>query len=152
MKRRLTLLIASILLATTTLSAKSLVLTLKNGTLVYYLLGGDTNPVMRFTDEGMTVNADKYEFSGIRNFYISDTDDPNGISHTTQGAEASYKNNMLTLSSKETKAIRIYSADGSEISAPVQQKGNATQIDLNALPQGTYIISDGTTSFKVLKK
>ena len=49
--------------------AKSVVFTLNDGTLVYYLLGGEVAPVMRFGDEGtLTINADSYEVSGIKNF------------------------------------------------------------------------------------
>ena len=49
--------------------AKSLVLTLSDGTLVYYLLGGETDPRMRFVEGKIEVNTDVYEISGIKNFY-----------------------------------------------------------------------------------
>ena len=58
--------------------AKSLVLTLSDGTLVYYLLGGETDPRMRFVEGKIEVNTDVYQISGIKNFYISNEDDPVG--------------------------------------------------------------------------
>ena len=68
MKTRIITLAAFLFLAIGVLSAKSLVLTLKNGTLVYYLLGGEANPMMRLTDGDIVVNTDKYEFGNIQNF------------------------------------------------------------------------------------
>ena len=59
--------------------AKSLVITLKDGTLVYYLLNSDKSPVMRMVPGGFTVNKDSYKFSEVKNFYISPTDDPNPV-------------------------------------------------------------------------
>ena len=55
-------------------SAKSVVFTLSNNTKVYYLLGGEKNPVMKFVDGKLVVNTDTYEFSKIKNFVISEED------------------------------------------------------------------------------
>jgi len=65
------------LMALLTVEAKSLVITLNNGQLVYYLLSNNQSPVMRMIPGGFTVNADTYQYSDVKNFYISQTDDPN---------------------------------------------------------------------------
>lgn len=152
MKEKIVVLAACLLLTMSTLSAKSLVLTLENGTLAYYLLGEDTNPMMRFVDGEIKVNADIYEFSGIKNFYISDTDDPNGIERTIKSTIAGYNNNMVIFNTDCPLLIKVYSTDGSEMNVCPRLAGNKTIIDLSPLPQGTYIITVGETSLKVLKK
>jgi len=67
------------LMAVLAVEAKSLVITLSDGTLVYYLLSNDKSPVMRMVPGGFTVNSDTYQFSEVKNFYISQTDDPNPV-------------------------------------------------------------------------
>jgi hypothetical protein len=152
MKEKIIGLIACLSLSIGTLSAKSLVLTLENGTLVYYLLGKDANPMMRFTDGRITVNTDIYEFSGIKNFYISTADDPNGIEHTIKNTLAEYRNNMVIFNTDNMPVIKVYSGNGHEVNVSHRQIGDKTAIDLSTLPQGTYIITAGETSLKILKK
>ena len=79
MNKRIVIAVACLLFSIGISFGKSLVLTLANNTLVYYVLGGDKNPMMRFADGKVCVNSDEYAFSNIKNFYISETDDPGGI-------------------------------------------------------------------------
>ena len=151
MKTRIITLAAFLFLAIGVLSAKSLVLTLKNGTLVYYLLGGEANPMMRFTDGDIVVNTDKYEFGNIKNFYISATDDPSGIEHTV-GENIQYAHNIMVVATDKPLAMAIYTSAGHKVSTPIQQDNGRTLIDLNPLPQGTYVVTIGESSLKVLKK
>ena len=72
--KKLTLLFVFACLAYAGAMAKSVVFTLVDGTKVYYLLGGEANPKLRFVEGKMTVDADVYEFSDIKNFYISEED------------------------------------------------------------------------------
>ena len=68
--KKLALSLSLFFLACMTATAKSVVFTLSNGTKIYYLLGGETNPVMRFVDGKITVNADSYarlSFIGLYN-------------------------------------------------------------------------------------
>ncbi len=151
MKTRIITLAAFLFLAIGGLSAKSLVLTLKNGTLVYYLLGGEANPMMRFTNGDIVVNTDKYEFGNIKNFYISATDDPSGITHI-MGETFQYDHNIVVVNTEKSLPIKIYACDGHKITTCSQQVKGQTIIDLNPLPQGVYIVTIGESSLKIFKK
>lgn len=151
MKGKIITLVACLFFATASLSAKSLVLTLKNGTLVYYLLGGESNPMMRFADGGIIVNTDKYEFANIRNFYISTTDDPNGIKQVVEG-DIQYAHNMVVIDTDKPLSVAVYACNGHKIDTPIQQANGKTLVDLNSLPQGAYIVTIGESSLKILKK
>lgn len=134
-------------------SAKSVVFTLSDGTLVYYLLGGDVSPVMKFVDGEIYVNADKYELSGIKNFYISETDDPEIVSIQNVGApEAKLSANMFTLKSDKAKAVKVFTASGIEVKPQIENAGGLINVNLTDLDRGIYIIYVGEASFKVNKK
>ena len=152
MKEKIISLAACLLLSVGTLSAKSLVLTLENGTRVYYLLGGNTNPMIRFVDGKIKVDTDIYEFSGIKNFYISATDDPNGIEHTINSTMAEYNDNMVIFDTDKPLVVKVYSSGGNEMNVYPRWVGDKTVVDLSPLPQGAYIITAGETSLKILKK
>lgn len=149
--RKHSLLLFFLLTASLAASAKSVVFTLKDGTLVYYLLGGETNPVMRFTEGGITVNADEYELSDIKNFYISSTDDPNGIEQTLEAQQFSYSANRFVLKSKAER-VAVYALGGEKVNAQVESAGGYVVVNLSALPAGAYVIRVGESSFKVMKK
>ena len=150
MKEKIIALATCLLLATVGLSAKSLVLTLNNGKLVYYLLGGESNPMLRFVDGNIVVDTDKYEFSNVKNFYISSTDDPSGIEHTV-GESIRYDHNVIIVHSDQS-AIGVYACDGRRMDVSLQQANDKTLIDLSPLPQGIYIVTIGETSLKICKK
>lgn len=150
MKKLLTLFV--LCLAANFVNAKSVVFTLSDGTLVYYLLGGETNPVLRFVDGKITVDADSYEISNIKNFYISETDDPNGIEATLASQGISYKANTVVVGSANAKAVKVYSLNGSAVEANIQQAGESVSVSLEGLDKGAYIVNVGGTSFKIFKK
>lgn len=152
MKEKIIIFATCLLLSAGMLSAKSLVLTLENGTLVYYLLGGESNPMMRFVDGKIVVNADVYEFSGVKNFYISATDAPNGIEYTIEDATAKYRDNMVIFDTDRSLSIRVFSSNGNEMNVSPRQVGGKTVIDLGTLPRGSYIVTTGESSLKILKK
>lgn len=131
--------------------AKSLVVTLDNNSLVYYLLGGETNPVMKFVDGKVTINTDVYEISGIKNFYISDTDDPNGIEQVLAERKFSFNGNVFVVKG-DAKAVKVYGVNGASAKADVKGADGYVSIDLGNLPQGAYVIKLGDASFKVMKK
>lgn len=141
--------IACVLFAASLVQAKSLVLTLADGTRVYYLLGGDTNPMMRLSDDGVTVNADSYTFGNLKNFYISSTDDPNSIEQQLAEAKASYHDNMLVCTVKETEKAQVWTVAGTRVQASIKHEGGMTLIDLSSLPQGVYIVVIGKATMKV---
>ncbi len=136
-----TLLIALMACSCMMASAKSLVLKMTDGTEVYYLLGGETTPVMKIVEGQVVVNADTYEFSGIDRFYISATDNPVGI-----------KDMSGTLYTKAGGTLHIYTLDGKQVQAPTSNVDGIEAVDTNQLPAGAYIINVNGKSIKFLKK
>ena len=131
---------------------KSLVLTLANKTLVYYMLGGDKNPMMRFADGKVCVDSDEYSFSNIKNFYISETDDPNGIEHLLKEQQITYKAGTLIVHTDSPESISVYTVNGMKISVPVELAGNVVAVSMTQLPNGVYVVRVGESSFKVFKQ
>ena len=150
MKRFVTLML--LMAAVSMLSAKSVVFTLKDGTLVYYLLGGEKNPVMRFTEDEVVVNADNYEFSDIKNFYISDEDDPaiTAIAATRLDGKR-FDGNILFLPVKSA-GVKVYDASGKEVKVNVSTSDSGSTIDLSALRTGMYVVRVGDSSIKIQKR
>lgn len=133
-------------------SAKSVVFTLADGTEVYYLLGGTVNPKMRFVDGKVTVNTDKYELSDIQKFYISETDDPNGIESSMADAGVRFDANTLVVKAAQVKTISVSTVGGQRVDAQVSTDGGFVTVDLNGLAKGVYVISTGNSAFKVMVK
>ena len=139
-------------LVSLTTMAKSVVFTLSDGTKVYYLLGGETNPVLRFVDGKMKVDADLYELSDIKNFFISEEDDPNGIEALLSKQNITIKANTVVVNSSAVKTLKVFTLSGVEVKADVQRLNDVLTVDLNSLEKGTYVISTGKSSLKVMKK
>lgn len=150
MKKRAFISILCALLMSSAAYAKSLVITLTDGTLVYYLLGSDTNPKLHFVDGGIMINADNYALEGVKNFYISNEDDPNAIKDVFTDDKMEIRDNVLIIPSTET--VSVYTTAGKQVQANSRLMSNKTIIDLNALPQGSYVINIGKTSFKIMKR
>lgn len=150
--KKITILFTLMLIVSAGAMAKSVVFTLANNTKVYYLLGSETNPMMRFVDGKMTVNADTYNFSDIKNFYISSEDDPNAIESTLAASSMTYSANTLVVKASEVKSVKVYSVGGKEVNADIQKAGDVITVNFNGLEKGAYVISTGDASFKVLKK
>ena len=112
------------------LNAKRLVFTLSDDSKAYYQLDGEHHPVMRMTDDGLTVETDRYTFMQIREWHISDEDAPAGIESAAIGQD------------EKNETVRIYSADGKLLQTT----------DLKDLPAGTYVIRNGQSTLKILKK
>lgn len=132
--------------------AKSVVFTLSDGTKVYYLLGGETNPVLHFEDGKIKVDADMYEISDIKNFVVSNEDDPNGIEDVLSGMDVSFSANTLVINSADVPVVKVFAVSGAEVPAEVVKNGNLVSVDLNGLSKGVYIIHVGKASLKVMKK
>lgn len=142
-----------LLLSVGSTQARSLVLTLTDGTLVYYLLGGDTDPVMVLGDEGITVNADAYQLSGLRCFYISETDDPNPSAVSdASAARPVYQQGTLRIPATQDTQVAVYTTGGTQVQAPVTRTQGQVTVQLHALPRGIYIVRVGSASLKVNKQ
>ncbi len=150
MKKIFTLLVLA--LATVSIEAKSLVFTLENGSLVYYQLGGDTNPVMLFKEGKVCVNTDAYEISEIKKFYISDEDDPNAIGELKEEVVPHFKANTFSMKAPTSAETSVYDVNGIEMKAEVSKRDGFVNIDLAKLKKGVYLIRVGDTSFKVQKR
>ena len=133
-------------------SARSIVFTLSDDTKVYYLLSSEVNPVLRFKEGKMVVNEDVYEFSDIKNFYISEEDDPNAIEPVLSKLNMTFKENTVIIRSETVKTVRVYTLNGVEVKAPVEKTDDVISVNLNGLEKGTYLINTGNSSLKVLKK
>lgn len=129
-----------------------MVFTLSDGTLVYYLVGGDTNPMVRLADGSVTVNTDKYELSRIKNFYVSEEDDPNGVESVLAAAGVTYGDNTLVIRSAASGPVKVYTAGGTEVQADIQAVDDVVTVNLGSLPKGVYVVYTGGASFKVYKK
>lgn len=144
-----------VLLASLAAEAKSLVFTLTDGTLVYYLLSSTDSPVMRMENGGVVVNTDYYEFSEVANFYISAKDDPNlltGVEELQQGKTVTFVGGVLTLKATDVEHVKVYDASGKEVQAEMTVQGDGVAVGLQRLGQGTYVVNTGKASFKVMKK
>lgn len=132
--------------------SKSLVLTLNDDSKVYFIMTNTDVPVMKFTEGGVTINGkDSYTFSQIKSFVISNTDAPNAIDDVPADAKVEMRANTLILSGN-AKNVKVFNAAGSQVEACVTKYGEQVSVDLNGLDKGVYIISSGSTSFKVMKK
>lgn len=152
MNKRIVIAIVCLLFSIGISFGKSLVLTLANNTLVYYMLGGDKNPMMRFADGKVCVNSDEYVFSNIKNFYISETDDPSGIEHLLKEQQITYKAGTLIVHTDSPESISVYTVNGMKVSVPVEQSGNVVAVSMTQLPNGVYVVRVGESSFKVFKQ
>ena len=132
--------------------AKSLVLTLSDGTNVYYLLGGETNPRMRFVEGKMVVDADTYEFSDIKNFSISNEDDPVGIDGLQAETGSHFSGSTFVIGAEAVKTVKVYAANGTEVKVNVTEANGVVSVGLDGLKRGVYVVSTGKASFKVMKK
>lgn len=152
MNKRIVIAVACLLFSIGISFGKSLVLTLANNTLVYYMLGGAKNPMMRFADGKVCVESDEYTFSNIKNFYISETDDPSGIEHLLKEQQITYKAGTLIVHTDSPESISVYTVNGMKISVPVELAGNVVAVSMTQLPNGVYVVRVGESSFKVFKQ
>ncbi len=141
-----------VLMTSLGVSAKSVVFTMNDGTKVYYLLSTGVNPILRFREGRMVVNEDAYEFSDIKNFYISETDDPNAIDFLLSGKDVTMAANTVIIPADAVKDVKVYMVDGKEVKVRVEKTDHAIIVHLNELEKGTYVISTGKSSMKVMKK
>ncbi|MCR5132106.1 MAG: T9SS type A sorting domain-containing protein [Prevotella sp.] len=144
-----TIIMSLLLLAVTSVSAKSVVMVLNDSTKVYYLIENG-KPVLKMKDNGFTVNnQDTYEFETFNRFFISNEDAPTGINQL-EASDLLFEGGSLLIESSQ--AARVYSADGKAISVPMRQVGNKQSFDLSAMPPGIYVLRCGNQSMKFMKK
>lgn len=128
--------------------AKTLIFTLANDTKVYYVLDAPSDglryaPVLKFSLGKVTVNGDNYEWSGIKDFRLSDENDPAGI----------LPHSICVASDAP---VVIYSVDGKKV-GEAESYVSFQKLELSSLPKGVYVVEvegkgNDKVSFKVAKK
>lgn len=106
--------------------------------------------MLRFINGKIVVDADEYEFSGVKHFYISSADDPNGIGQTMKDQHIVYDKGLVIFDTDQP--IKVFLINGGEVNVYSQQTEGKTIVDLSPLPQGAYIITTGDISLKIYKK
>ena len=133
-------------------SAKSLVLTLKNGTKVYFLITSTSYPMMKIKDGEITLGDEhRYTFPELASFVVSNTDDPNGVENVESNPTHTYKSNTIIFAGNADK-VNVFNASGAQVEAEVSENDGRVAVNLNELPNGVYVVNTGSTSFKVIKK
>ncbi|MBP5479101.1 MAG: T9SS type A sorting domain-containing protein [Bacteroidaceae bacterium] len=133
-------------------SAKSLVLTLKNGTKVYFLITSDSYPMMKIHEGEITLGDEhKYTFPELVSFVISNTDDPNAVEDVENNPYHTYKSNTIIFAGNADK-VKVFNASGAQVEAEVSENDGRVAVNLNELANGAYVVNTGSTSFKVIKK
>lgn len=130
--------------------AKSLVVVLSDGTMVYYLLGNEPKPVMTWENGVVSINTDKFSVSDVEKFYISDTDAPAAIDEA-ESKPLKYDGSTLYVNTAD-KFVAVYTADGKPVEVKMTKTDRLTAVPTGELRAGIYIIKVGKTSFKFYKK
>ena len=131
--------------------ARSLVLQLTDGTKVYYLLDGTTNPTVSFANGQLLIQHDGYAMEGVSKFYISESDDPNTAVESVIMDQQNLQRHDGVIYAK-TRTLRVYTPAGRAVSAAVQVVGDVRAVNLQSLPVGTYIIQMDNRSLKIVKR
>ncbi|MBP5344874.1 MAG: T9SS type A sorting domain-containing protein [Bacteroidales bacterium] len=142
MKRTISLLY--VLLAVLAVQAKSLVLSLADGTQVYYVLSTDDYPHMILQSDGtLTCNGEPYAWEQVESFRVSATDF-SGAEGTRQGAS-----DILVLRADHlwaNGAVQVYDAEGRLVA---EGQGETS---LSSLPVGCYVVKQGCRTVKIYKR
>lgn len=139
---------------TTFLSARCIIFSLTDGSLVYYQLASDNCPMMSFSDSGFTMNDDIYTFGDIDYFYYTKEDAPTSIETVKEmnnTAVLTINNQIITISNTSAN-ISLYTIDGKMIPADIIHSDLGISVDISSIPGGIYILRSDFTSFKFTKK
>lgn len=142
-------LILSVLGCLNLCAQNGLVLETNDGKTYSYILADQPRLSFNETDMIITAKAASASFnrSEITNFRFEDVS--LGIKDVTNGKnqKMAYLNGIVTVESANT--VAIYDMSGKLIMTKKAGKGETVTIDLNAQPQGTYIVKCGKQSLKV---
>lgn len=152
MKRFRFILLLLFALFTATMSAKSVVFTLKDGTKVYYLIEAGNNPIMTFNNGTVTINDDTYQISDVVSFYISATDDPSGLENVEDARQTIKMQDQTLYIGTTGKDVKVYAINGVEQQVEIGTSGDVTVVGIKSLPAGSYVVKVGKVSFKFNKK
>ena len=150
--RKFILSLALIVACVLSASAKSFVLTLKDGTKVYFAVTIDKSAVMDISKGNITIeDKNTYTFEQVKSFVLSNENDPNAINDVEMDGGASYKANTLVVPGN-LNTVKVYDASGAQVEANISESNGRVIVNLNNMNKGVYVVSTGSTSFKVIKK
>jgi hypothetical protein len=160
MKTKTILILFLFLLHIGFVSARSLVIELKDGTKMYYLISLDENPCLVFDKENMSIQSDQFTVSDVEKFYISETDNPNRLENPTQHtgiqstglADECLYIVMENLNPEEQPDVSLFSIDGKLLKSSYSYRGKELVLDTSGLARGVYILKIGNKSLKFQKK
>lgn len=160
MKPKNMLLFFLLLLPLGFISARSLVIELKDGTKMYYLVSLDENPCLVFDQDNVSIQSDRFIVSHVEKFYISETDNPNRVSNPkSEQAFASTGVASETLhiiiehpENLEQGKIRLFSIEGKLLECSFNLEGKELIVETAGLDRGIYILQIGNKSLKFQKK
>ncbi len=160
MKTKNILILFLLMLHVCLVSARSLVIELKDGTKMYYIVSLDENPCLVFDQGNMSIQSDQFTVSDVRKFYISETDNPNQLSNPLQ-EEAFRSTGLATeslhiilenLNPEEQPEVSLFSIDGKLLESSYSFRGRELILETSALARGIYILKIGSKSLKFQKK
>ena len=134
-------------------SAKNLVIELTNGTKIYYPVSNSVTPFLKVTEGTVSIDADQYAFADADRFYLTDEADPTAV--VSPEAKPVMREGFVYL--ETTGPVRLYTPDGQQlpVKATVQHPSataQLTEVDLNGLKPGTYLLKTGNKTLKFTKK
>ncbi len=128
---------AALLLCCATANAKSLVIELNNGLKIFYVITKEAQPRMVIAQDGtFTLNTRLFSFADVKGFHVQN-EDYSG-EKGTEDAIAVIQDDMVKMADK----AGVYTLDGKRVS---------DKADLGRLKPGTYVISNGKQTFKIVK-
>lgn len=128
---------AALLLCCAAANAKSLVIELNNGMKIFYVITKEAQPRMVIARDGtFLLNTRQYSFGDVRSFHVQQ-EDYSGEKGTEDGI-AVIEDGRVRMAGK----AGVYTLDGRRVSE---------RADLGRLKPGTYVISDGKRTFKIVK-
>lgn len=125
--------------------SKNLIVFLKTGTQI--CLPVTESPKITFNGSLMCIGNNDYSIENVAKWVIAD---PDNITQSVGGVHSSgtiiYNNGILIVGKQSN--VKVYNMAGAQM--PVRVKNG--QVDMTALPQGTYVINVGGETLKIRKQ
>lgn len=125
-----------------------------DGTSKWFLFSA--KPVLSFADDGLTITtADgvvSYIFDSVKEFRFDNPDEDGIQQHVRTPRFVHTDNNTILVYGGATDVVGLYDLSGRQLTAQIQNQGDAKRISLRHLPSGVYIIRINNQSIKVTKK
>lgn len=127
-----------------------------DGTQIQFLLNDEPTTTFENGNLVITTNQGVFSYPLVQMRKYTHEGLPEGIDVPTvaPGDILVRQNNeaMLIEGLPDNQLVEVYSADGKHILSQRAAAGQSTLLNLTAQPQGTYIVSIGSTSFKFVKQ